>query len=233
MISNRSVWVLIPAYNEAATIGKIVSELAHFRFAGILVINDGSNDQTSTIAKENGAIVLDHVINQGVGAAIRTGLKFLKREDAEWAIQIDGDGQHRLESINGMLKSDSYDLVIGQRNWNRYKFGVLRKTAQILLLQTLKLNGVKNINDPTSGFRLFSKKAIDLLATEMPSNFIGDTVEALIISQRSGLRVTGVQVEMTAREHGESSHAGPRIVKAFFTAFLYSISYIPRRVKND
>ena len=233
MISNRSVWVLIPAYNEAATIGKIISELSHFRFAGILVINDGSNDQTSTIAKENGAIVLDHVINQGVGAAIRTGLTFLKREDAEWAIQIDGDGQHRLESIEGILKADSYDLVIGQRNWNRYKFGVLRKTAQILLLQTLKLNGVKNINDPTSGFRLFSKKAIDLLSTEMPSNFIGDTVEALIISQRSGLRVTGVQVEMTEREHGESSHAGPKIVRAFFTAFLYSISYTPRRRKND
>ena len=232
MISNRSVWVFIPAYNEAATIGKIVSELSHFRFAGILVINDGSSDQTSTIAKENGAIVLDHVINQGVGAAIRTGLKFLKREDAEWAIQIDGDGQHRLESINDMLMADSYDLVIGQRNWNRYEFGVLRKTAQILLLQSLKLNGVRNINDPTSGFRLFNKKAIHLLSTEMPSNFIGDTVEALIISQRSGLRVTGVQVEMTEREYGESSHTGPKIVRAFFTAFLYSISYAPRRIKE-
>ncbi len=224
--------MFIPAYNEAATIGKIVSELSHFHFAGILVINDGSSDQTSTIAKKNGAIVLDHVINQGVGAAIRTGLKFLKRENAEWAIQIDGDGQHRLESINGMLMADSYDLVIGQRNWNRYKFGVLRKTAQILLLQSLKLNGVRNINDPTSGFRLFSKKAIELLSTEMPSNFIGDTVEALIISQRSGLRVTGVQVEMTEREYGESSHTGPKIVRAFFTAFLYSISYAPRRIKE-
>jgi hypothetical protein len=66
----------------------------------------------------------------------------------------------------------------------------------------------------------------------MPSNFIGDTVEALIISQRSGLRVTGVQVEMTEREYGESSHTGPKIVRAFFTAFLYSISYAPRRIKE-
>ena len=233
MISNRAVWVIIPAYNEAATIGKIISELKHFGFAGILVVNDGSSDQTSSIAKTNGATVLDHVINQGVGAAIRTGLKFLKRKNVEWAIQIDADGQHSLESINGMLKKDSYDLVIGQRNWNQYQFGFFRKCAQLMLIQTLKLNGMKNINDPTSGFRLFSKKAIKLLSTEMPSNFIGDTVEALIISQRHGLRVAGAPVEMSQRNFGESSHTGPRIIKAFFVAFLYSISYIPRRIKND
>jgi hypothetical protein len=233
VISNQSVWVIIPAYNEAATIGMIISELSQLDFAGILVINDGSKDETSQIANESGAIVLDHVINQGVGAAIRTGLRFLERQGAEWAVQIDADGQHRLESINGMLQKNDCDLVIGQRNWEQYKFGVFRKCAQFALLQTLKLNGVNQINDPTSGFRLFSKRAIKVLSTEMPANFIGDTVEALIISKRHGLRVIGVPVEMDQRNFGKSSHTGPRIVRAFITAFLYSISYKPRRIKND
>ena len=168
-----------------------------------------------------------------MGAAIRTGLKFLNQKNVEWILQIDADGQHSLDSTIELLKSDSYDLLIGQRNWDEYKFGLFRKTAQKMLIFILRLNGVKNISDPTSGFRLFSKKAIAILSLEMPSNFIGDTVETLIIAKRHKLQVSGVVVKMIPRMAGESSHTGPRIIKAFILAFLYSLSYFPRRIRND
>ncbi len=233
MISKETVGELIPAYNEEAAISSIVSELSSQSFAGVVVINDGSSDKTSSIARESGAIVLDHVINQGVGAAIRTGLKYLDKRGADWGLQIDGDGQHDLNSINQMLASDSFDLVIGQRDWTKYQFGLFRKSAQRALLLTLRANGVKGINDPTSGFRLFSRKSIRLLSREMPSNFLGDTVEALIISKRNSHSIGGVTVLMTPRAFGQSSHSGSRIVRAFASALLYSISYFPRRSKND
>jgi glycosyltransferase involved in cell wall biosynthesis len=233
VISKELVWVLIPAYNEEAAIGSIVSELNSQSFAGVVVVNDGSTDQTSRVAGESGAIVLDHVINQGVGAAIRTGLKYLEKKGADWGLQVDGDGQHDLKSINQMLSNDSFDLVIGQRDWTKYQFGLFRKMAQRALLFILRANGVTGINDPTSGFRLFSNNSIKLLSREMPSNFLGDTVEALIISKRHSHSIGGVTVLMSPRAFGQSSHSGSRIVRAFASALLYSISYFPRRSKND
>ena len=231
MISNEQVWVLIPAFNEASSIESVLSELIQCGFGGYIVVDDGSTDSTANIAAKYGAVVLIHPINQGVGAALRTGLSFADSKGIDWVLQIDGDGQHSIASISAMLTHDSADLIIGTRDWKNYKFGIIRKLAQLFLLFTLYLNGVRGVNDPTSGFRLFGKNAIDFYSKAMPPNFIGDTVETLILGVKEGLKIESQLVQMSTRQFGESSHTGIKIVRAYLVATLYSISYTTKKGK--
>ena len=222
---------MIPAFNEADNIERVLQELIQIGFGGYIVVDDGSADSTARLASNNGAVVLRHPINQGVGAALRTGLTYAKSTGIEWILQIDGDGQHSTNSISEMLTHNSADLVIGTRDWENYTFGKVRKLAQLMLIFTLYLNGVRGVNDPTSGFRLFGKKAIHFYSAAMPPNFIGDTVEALILGSKEGLRIESQLVQMTTRQSGRSSHTGLKIVRAFLVALLYSISYTTKKGK--
>ena len=231
MISNERVWVLIPAFNEAENIEKVLRELAEFNFGEIIVVDDGSTDSTGSRARNLGAVVLRHPINQGVGAALRTGLSYAKSLKTEWILQIDGDGQHSVKSISQMLTHNTADLTIGTRDWENYEYSLVRKGAQRMLLLTLRLNGVSGINDPTSGFRLFGKKAIDFYSEAMPPNFIGDTVEALLLGAKEGLRIESQVVHMNPRYSGRSSHSGWKIVRAFIVAILYAVSYTTKKGK--
>jgi len=231
VISNERVWVLIPAFNEAENIEKVLRELAEFNFGEIIVVDDGSTDSTGSRARNLGAVVLRHPINQGVGAALRTGLSYAKSLKTEWILQIDGDGQHSVKSISQMLTHNTADLTIGTRDWENYEYSLVRKGAQRMLLLTLRLNGVSGINDPTSGFRLFGKKAIDFYSEAMPPNFIGDTVEALLLGAKEGLRIESQVVHMNPRYSGRSSHSGWKIVRAFIVAILYAVSYTTKKGK--
>ena len=231
MISKERVWVLIPAFNEANSIERVLTELIQCGFGGYIVVDDGSTDATASKASNFGAIVLRHPINQGVGAALRTGLSFASSAGIEWVLQIDGDGQHSIASTPSMLAHNSADLIIGTRDWENYKFGTARKIAQLFLIFTLYLNGVRGVSDPTSGFRLFGKKAIDFYSNAMPPNFIGDTVEALILGAKQGLSIESQVVQMSTRKSGESSHTGMKIARAFLVAILYSISYTTKKGK--
>ena len=231
MISKGQVSVLIPAFNECHNIGKVLDEIIGDGFGRYIVVDDGSTDNTQEIAREKGAIVLRHPINLGVGAALRTGLAYAKESNIQWILQIDGDGQHSVASIANLLTHDRADLTIGTRDWNKYHFGFARKSAQRFLILALRLNGVEGVNDPTSGFRLFGKRAIDFYAETMPPNFIGDTVEALILGAKEGLRIESQEVEMAPRHSGNSSHTGAKIVKAFLVAILYAISYTTKKGK--
>ena len=231
MISKKQVWVLIPAFNEAENIERVLSELIQREFGGYIVVDDGSTDSTANLALKYGAVLLRHPINQGVGAALKTGLNYANLSGIEWVLQLDGDGQHSIASTSAMLKHGSADLIIGTRDWENYQFGKVRKLAQLFLLFTLYLNGVRGVNDPTSGFRLFGKKAINFYSDAMPPNFIGDTVEALILGAKEGLRIESQVVQMSTRQSGKSSHTGMKIVRAFLVATLYSISYTTKKGK--
>ncbi len=231
MISKGQVWILIPAFNEVLNIGEVLDGLIENGFGGCIVVDDGSTDNTQEIARQKGVVVLRHPINQGVGAALRTGLAYAKEAKIEWVLQIDGDGQHSADSIADLLTHDKSDLTIGTRDWNKYHFGITRKSAQQFLILTLRLNGVKGINDPTSGFRLFGRRAINFYADTLPPNFIGDTVEALILGAKEGLRIESQVVQMAPRQSGKSSHTGVKIIKAFLVAILYAISYTAKKGK--
>ena len=231
MISKERVWVLIPAFNEASNIGNVLDEIADYSLGGCIVVDDGSTDNTEEIVRKRDVVFLRHSVNQGVGAALRTGLTFAKQSNVEWVLQIDADGQHSPASIPNLLTHVNADLTIGTRNWDEYRFGAVRRFAQQLLLFTLRLNGVKGVNDPTSGFRLFGQKAINYYSESMPPNFIGDTVEALILGSKEGLIIESEVVEMIPRKFGKSSHTGWRIIKAFLVASLYSMSYTIKKCK--
>jgi glycosyltransferase involved in cell wall biosynthesis len=232
VISNDQVWILIPAFNESQSIEKVISSLLPLGFGGCIVVDDGSLDQTYELARSAGAKVLRHPINLGVGAALRTGLKYAANNEISWVVQIDADGQHDVNSIAKLLTHREADLTIGTRDWEQYHFGFVRSFGQKLLILALVLNGVRGISDPTSGFRLFSKRAIEFFSICIPANFIGDTVEALILAKKNGLKIENQIVQMSYRTAGQPSHSGLKIVYAFAASVLYAITYTTKRKQN-
>jgi glycosyltransferase involved in cell wall biosynthesis len=115
--TNASVWIVIPAYNEAEVIGKVIRDLLAKQY-NVVVIDDFSKDETSRIALQNGAHVLRHIVNLGQGAALQTGISFALNKGAEFIVTFDGDGQHSTEEISRLLaplRNDDFEVTLGSR----------------------------------------------------------------------------------------------------------------------
>ena len=161
--------VLIPAYNEgrvlAQTIGDVKKAIAKLKNTHIVIIDDGSTDNTNNVAKQQKVVVLHHIINRGLGGAISTGLAYAKNQNADIAVTLDADGQHDPSDILKMIKpitSNTADIVIGTRyNGADNQISIDRKILHSLSnLFTLLLYGQKT-SDSQSGFRAFNKKALE------------------------------------------------------------------------
>ena len=158
--------IIIPAYNEASTIGDVVRKLQTLQLPGIdrdvLVIDDGSTDRTAMIAKAHGAVVLRHLINRGLGGALGTGLQAALRREADVIVTFDADGQHSPDDIERLLQpilNGRADVVIGCRLHHAGDMPVTRRIANRLAnLVTRILYGVTTA-DSQSGLRAFSRKA--------------------------------------------------------------------------
>ena len=159
--------VLIPAYNEgrvlAQTIGDVKKAIAKLKNTHIVIIDDGSTDNTNNVAKQQKVVVLHHIINRGLGGAISTGLAYAKNQNADIAVTLDADGQHDPSDILKMIKpitSNTADIVIGTRyNGADNQISIDRKILHSLSnLFTLLLYGQKT-SDSQSGFRAFNKKS--------------------------------------------------------------------------
>jgi len=155
--------VVIPAYNEEKTISEVVKNLKRFGYE-VLVVDDGSTDQTAKIAEEAGAIVLRHLINLGSGAAIKTGLDFALERKTEIIVTFDADGQHYAEDIIKVvqpIKSNQAEVVVGSRFKKQQKIPLARRLMNWLAnLITLFLFGLW-VSDSQSGFKAFSRKALE------------------------------------------------------------------------
>lgn len=164
-LANKKIFILIPAFNEAAVIGSVVSSLKSANYHNILVVNDGSKDATAKIAREAGAEVLDHIINRGQGAALRTGIEYLREEYAPDAIvTFDADGQHRVEDIPIMLQpvlTGECDIALGSRFLNSNS-NVPKIRKAILKIAVIFTNLISNIRltDTHNGFRALGEKAM-------------------------------------------------------------------------
>ncbi len=202
--------VVVPALNEEESVGLVVKEvLAACSDATVLVVDDGSTDRTREVARTAGAHVLTLPYNLGVGGALRAGFRFAARRGFDVVVQVDGDGQHDPSEIGRLVAElATADLVIGARFAGRgdYDTRGARRLAMWLLARSLSKRAGTALTDTTSGFRAFNRRTVELFARDYPAEYLGDTVEALVIAARAGCRVTQVPVQMRPRTTGTPSH---------------------------
>jgi len=204
------VLVVVPALNEAETIGAVVASL-HDHGYDVLVIDDGSTDRTTELAASAGASVLRLPLNLGVGGALRLGFREAQRRGYRTAVQCDADGQHdpaQIAVLLDALEASGFDMVIGSRfadDPGAYEVTRTRRAAIHLLASiATRATGVR-LSDPTSGFRAITGELLAEFAHDYPAEYLGDTVEALVEAGQGGFNVGEIPVTMVARQGGEPS----------------------------
>lgn len=215
------VLIVMPAYNESEVIAEVITEVRScLPGVTVLVVNDGSSDDTSAVARRAGAIVADLPHNLGVGGAVRCGFQYAVRNGFPVAVQLDSDGQHdphNVPKLLALLRDDGAtvdstagqaDIVIGARfaGVGTYEVRGPRKWAMRFLSSILSRTVGTRLSDTTSGFKAHGPRALEVFATDYPAEYLGDTIEALVIGSRAGLVVKQVPVEMRERAGGTPSH---------------------------
>lgn len=202
--------VVMPAFNESASVGGIVREtLSTLPHVDVLVVDDGSTDGTSHHARNAGARVAVLPFNLGVGGAMRFGFKYAEEHGYSAVVQVDADGQHDPATIPKLLEQlDTHDIVIGARfaGVGSYKMRGPRRWASWMLAKSISRTARAKLTDTTSGLRASGPRAIRFFARNYPAEYLGDTIESLVMASRAGLRVTQVPVAMRDRAGGVPSH---------------------------
>jgi glycosyltransferase involved in cell wall biosynthesis len=205
----KKLLVVIPAYNEVESVGRVVEGIRdRLPEADVLVVNDGSIDLTGEKARANGAIVLDLPFNLGIGGAMQAGYKYAYEKGYDIAVRVDGDGQHDPREIPKLLEAlvkENLDVIVGSRFIGHSEYGgsVMRRAGISLLSKVISIIVGQKMMDPTSGYSVANRKAIQLFAFSYPQDY--PEPEALILLRRCGLRFGEVPVSMSQRYSGESS----------------------------
>ncbi len=205
--------VILPAWNEQEALPATLADLrAACPDVDLLVIDDGSADHTSTVAKRAGALVCRLPFNLGVGGAMRAGYRYAVAHDYDVAVQVDADGQHDPRYLPTLLAGldAGADLVIGARfagEGDPYKVSFMRRFAMVMLARTLSAMAGTRLTDVTSGFRAADRRALAIFAAHYPAEYLGDTVESTVIAIRAGCTVSQVPVQMRVRQGGRASQS--------------------------
>ena len=201
--------IIIPAYNESEsildTIADIKKNASDFDY---IVINDCSKDNTLEILVNNNINHLDLGINLGIGGAMQAGYKYAYYNDYDYAVQVDGDGQHDVSYLKDMenkLVEEKASMVIGSRFIENQGFQstALRRVGISYFTKLIKLLTGKVVSDPTSGFRMIDKKTIELFAFDYPRDY--PEPEAAMMLLKNGYKVVECPVKMRERQGGQSS----------------------------
>ncbi len=231
------ILAVVPAWNEAAAIGQVVDGIRAFdpRF-DVVVIDDASTDETAAVAEAHGATVLRLPFNVGIGGAVQTGFRYALANGYDFAVRLDGDGQHdpgELGKLLGPVERGEADLVIGSRfvdESGSYRPPFARRMGIRVFARLVSVLGGQRVTDTTSGFVALDRIGIELFAEEYPHDY--PEVEATLVALRSGLRLVQVQVEMRERETGTSSITFVRslyyIVKVMLALLVASLRRYPR-----
>lgn len=212
VIHQQSVLVVVPAWNEEAALPAVLAELARtLPGTDVLVVSDGSTDATAQIARDRSALVLDLPVNLGVGGAMRAGYKFALRHGYDVAVQLDADGQHSpadVPRLLAVLAEGEADVVIGARFAGEGEYAVRgpRRWAMSMLSTILSRVARTPLTDTTSGFKASNRRAIALFSRDYPAEYLGDTVESIVIASRAGMHIRQVGVSMRPRAGGTPSH---------------------------
>jgi len=203
--------VIIPAYNEEASLPAVLKELAEQTPEyDVLVVSDGSTDRTAEISREAGAHVAVLPFNLGIGGALRTGFSFAVRNGYERAAQFDADGQHDPLALDALLAGidAGADMVIGSRFTTggavTYEVSGIRRRAMRLLERLVSVLVKQQFTDTSSGFRAFSRPMLEHFAVNYPVEYM-DSVEALVQACNAGYRVEEVPANMRGRTGGAPS----------------------------
>lgn len=229
------VLVVVPAWNEQASIAKVVSELKTRGF-DVLVIDDGSTDKTSFIARQSGAITMRLPFNLGVGGALRCGFKYAVQHGYEAVVQCDADGQHPVDHIESLILTateGNFHMVIGSRFLNdegKMELSLIRRLAMRILSRSASRACKTLITDATSGFRVITVPLLNELAEKLPAYYLGDTYEALVSSGRAGYRIREIPAPLMEREHGKSSAHPVKAARLAIKAILSAILHVHQKL---
>jgi len=211
-------------------VGRVVREI-HRQAPGfdVLVVDDGSTDATAGEAESEGALVIRHPYNLGIGGAVQSGYKYALRHDYDVAVQVDGDGQHKPEYLPAMVEAlhtsgAEADMVYGSRFLGDpgYKVPLARRLGNLIFSVVLTTLTRQKITDPTSGFRMTNRRGIELFARDYPHDY--PEVEAILMLHANRLRIHEVHARMNARGFGQSSIDYPRsayyMIKVMLALFV-------------
>lgn len=208
------VLFVIPAYNEEASILKTCSQITNYNKKNktnydVVVINDGSKDNTEQVLQDNNINHIQLVNNLGIGGAVQTGYKYALENEYDYAIQFDGDGQHNVAYADKLLeplRNNKADMTIGSRfieNIGTFKSSATRRMGIKLISFFIKLVTGKKIYDTTSGMRAINRKLITKFASSYPTEYPEPVSTTLILKEK--YRIKEVAVEMNERKMGVSS----------------------------
>ena len=200
---------VVPAYNEEASIARVVGELlAYDPGLRVVVVDDGSTDRTADLARAAGAKVISLPFNLGIGGAVQTGFRYAWEQGFDVAVRADGDGQHDPAELDAILRpvlADEADVAVGSRfiGGDGYRSSRSRRAGIRLLAWIVSALTRQRITDPTSGFQAANRLGIRLFAADYPHDY--PEAEATVMVFKHRLRLREVPVRMRARESGRSS----------------------------
>lgn len=200
----------MPAFNEGASIARVIDELKqHEPEFDIAVVDDGSRDDTAAVAADAGARVLSLPFNLGIGGAVQTGFLFAKEAGYDVAIQVDGDGQHDPREIRTILTpvlSGEADVVIGSRfiGGGTFEHAVHRRFLIGVFAHLVSLVTGRRFTDTSSSFRAYNRRALEICAADYPQGFL-ESVESTVTLSRYGLKMIEVPVTIRQREMGTTT----------------------------
>lgn len=234
--------IIIPAYNEEESIVKVYKNILNYNKEkkenfDVIVINDGSTDNTENLLKTNEIPHITLINNLGIGGAVQTGYKYAYYNGYDIAIQFDGDGQHDTSYLNKLIEpliNEKSDMVIGSRFINQksseFKSSALRRVGINMISFFIKLITRKKIYDTTSGFRAVNKKIIMMFSKNYPVEYPEPVSTVQIL--KSGYRVSEIPVNMNERNGGISSIRAWKSIYYMFNVIL-SILVVGLEEKND
>jgi len=203
-MTDPKIIALIPAYNEQETIADIIRQVKPF-VAEVLVINDGSTDSTIELAEKAGALVIDNIVNRGLGKTIQRGYDEAIKRGADIVVQIDADGQYDPNEIPKLIQQileNKADLVLGTRLENlKYNMPWVKKLGNKAFTWLLRRLTGADIRDGQTGFRATRKEVFETL--EIHGDFTY-TQEMIVKASREGWRIANVPINFYQRSAGES-----------------------------
>ena len=202
--------IVLPAFNEEESVEAVIAEVfSALPDMHVLVVDDGSTDRTALLARKAGALVARLPFNLGVGGAMRLGFKYALEHGYSNVVQVDADGQHDPAEVRSLVNAlDRADIVLGARFAGEGEYAARgpRRWAMTVLAVIISRLAKSRLTDTTSGFRASGPRAVRLFAQTYPAEYLGDTIESLVIAARAGCSVTQIPVAMRPRSGGVPSH---------------------------